>query len=454
MTKKKESFDQKLQNQLTSQRQVWYLPKHIILEEFQSRKYILLTTITICFTVIALLLWSMFATIDEKSITTGELIPVGRVKIIQHLEGGIVKDVLVENNTIVQQGQPIIQLTSTQYRSELQQLITRQESLKNDAERLQAFIDNKNKLVQNLNGRSQTAAELMLLEDENQILSIQNKARQDQISVIDAQTNAQLEEIERLRNEITIKTDNLALLNQEVSMYEELIADGYVSKKEYLQALRARNTGNSDLYSLKQQLKQSEQKLIESKQSKESLVSKLQEDASKQLDEIRESLAEVIHNIERLKDKVARTTIRAPISGVVKGLEVTTGQVIPPGGEVFTVVPNNEMLQAEVKIDPKDIGHVSLGDEAVVKVAAYDYARYGSLKGELIAISATSFKDRQGNPYYKGIISLNLQYANNPENKLKAGMTLVADIVTGEKTVLQYLLKPIHTTLEASFYER
>ncbi|MCF6776443.1 HlyD family type I secretion periplasmic adaptor subunit [Thiotrichales bacterium 19X7-9] len=450
MTKK--SLKQLVEKQVTEQRQIWYLPKHIILEEFQSRKYLVLTTFCICSLIIALLIWASLAKVDEKSVTQGELIPIGRVKIVQHLEGGIVENILAENDTSVEKGQPIVQLSSTAYEAELKQLKSKQTSLSIDARRLQAYINKE----ESLEGKSHidNIDEIALLNQENQLLSIQNEARKDQLSILQAQVNVQQEEIVRLSEQIKSTEENLELLNQEVSMYEELAADGYVSKREYLQALRTRNTGNSELASLKQQLKQAKQKLVEIMQSKESAETNLHQEASSQLDDIRSELNEVVYKIERLQDKVERTTVRAPISGVVKGLEVTIGQVIPQGGEVFTIVPEDQMLQAEIKIQPKDIGHVHINDHVIVKIMAYDYARYGSITGTLAAISATSFKDQKGNAYYKGIVALDTQSVNHISNKLKPGMTVEADVITDQKTVLEYLLKPIHTTLESSFYER
>ncbi|TNF68043.1 MAG: HlyD family type I secretion periplasmic adaptor subunit [Gammaproteobacteria bacterium] len=450
MTKK--SLKQLVEKQVTEQRQIWYLPKHIILEEFQSRKYLVLTTFCICSLILALLIWASLAKVDEKSVTQGELIPIGRVKIVQHLEGGIIENILAENDTSVEKGQPIVQLSLTAYEAELKQLKSKQTSLSIDARRLQAYINKE----ESLEGKSHihNIDEIALLNQENQLLSIQNEARKDQLSILQAQVNVQQEEIVKLSEQIKSTDENLELLNQEVAMYEELAADGYVSKREYLQALRTRNTGNSELASLKQQLKQAKQKLVEIMQSKESAETNLHQEASSQLDDIRSELNEVVYKIERLQDKVERTTVRAPISGVVKGLEVTIGQVIPQGGEVFTIVPEDQMLQAEIKIQPKDIGHVHINDHVIVKIMAYDYARYGSITGTLAAISATSFKDQKGNAYYKGIVALDTQSVNHISNKLKPGMTLEADVITDQKTVLEYLLKPIHTTLESSFYER
>ncbi|MCF6765051.1 HlyD family type I secretion periplasmic adaptor subunit [Thiotrichales bacterium 19S3-7] len=450
MTKK--NIKQLLEKQITEQRQVWYLPKHIILEEFQSRKYLVLTCFCICSIIIALLIWASLAKVDEKSVTQGELIPIGRVKIVQHLEGGIVENILVENDTTVIKGQSILQLSSTAYEAELKQLKSKQTSLSIDARRLEAFINKEESLE--TKSHMHNIDELALLNQENQLLSIQNEARKDQLSILQTQVNSQQEEIIRLTDQIKATEENLELLNQEVAMYEELAADGYVSKREYLQALRTRNTGNSELASLKQQLKQAKQKLIELMQSKDSTETGLHQEASKQLDEIRSELNEVIYKLERLQDKVERTTIKAPISGIVKGLEVTVGQVVPQGGEVFTIVPQDQTLQAEIKIQPKDIGHIHVKDHVIVKIMAYDYARYGSITGTLAAISATSFKDEKGNAYYKGIVALDSQNVNHPDNKLKAGMTVEADVITDQKTILQYLLKPIHTTLESSFYER
>ncbi len=164
---------------------------------------------------------------------------------------------------------------------------------------------------------------------------------------------------------------------------------------------------------------------------------------------------ELIHQLE---DRFNRLQIVSPVRGYVKDIKIKSkGGIVPAGGIVMEVVPIDDELRVETRISTKDVGHVNLGQPVTVKVASFDFARYGSVSGVLDNISATTYIDEtNGAPYYKGIVKLDTPYVGeDPEqNKIVSGMTVQADIMTGEKTLSQYLLKPIYVSLQQSFRER
>lgn len=170
-------------------------------------------------------------------------------------------------------------------------------------------------------------------------------------------------------------------------------------------------------------------------------------------------MAEIAQNaetIEKLKERVARLDIRAPTDGLVKGLAVNTlGAVIQPGQVLAEIVPLDERLMVQVKIPPQHIGHVRPGQSVQVKFSSFDFSRYGFVQGRLRQISATTFSGENGERYYEGRIDLEKAHVgDNPQNAIVPGMVVMADIVTGRKTVLDYLLKPIHNALKTAFTER
>ena len=168
-------------------------------------------------------------------------------------------------------------------------------------------------------------------------------------------------------------------------------------------------------------------------------------------------LAQVNSLLDKLYDRVRRLKILSPIDGVIKGLKVhTAGGVISAGAIILEIMPLNEELLVETRITTRDVGHVEIGQPANIKVTAYDYARYGSISGELKMISTSTFLDKQGDLYYKGVISMDRDYVgNDPQvNKVFPGMTVQADIKTGRKTLLEYLLKPIVSSIGNGFRER
>lgn len=174
------------------------------------------------------------------------------------------------------------------------------------------------------------------------------------------------------------------------------------------------------------------------------------------LDQVISQKAENIEIINKLQEQIVRLEIRAPSYGLVKGLAVNTvGAVVQSGQTLMEIVPLDKALEVQVKIAPKDIGHIKIGQPVQIKFSTYDFSRYGSVPGKLKQISATTFSAEDGERYYQGLVSLDKHYVgDNPGNTIMPGMTVMADIVTGDKTILQYMLKPIHRAVISAFTER
>jgi HlyD family secretion protein/adhesin transport system membrane fusion protein len=183
---------------------------------------------------------------------------------------------------------------------------------------------------------------------------------------------------------------------------------------------------------------------------------RLHKEALSEMGDVTAEMAQVHEAIARLEDRVQRLQVKAPLRGVVKGLRVTTpGSIVGPAEPILEIVPTGTLV-AETRISARDIGHVQIGQPVKVKITTFDFARYGAVRGTLIDISASTFADEQGVPFYKGTIWLDQQHAgSDPErNALIPGMTVQADIDIGGKTLLEYLLKPVYASIDTSFRER
>ena len=156
----------------------------------------------------------------------------------------------------------------------------------------------------------------------------------------------------------------------------------------------------------------------------------------------------------KLTDVANRTHIRAPISGMIIGLDLGQGSVISPGKTLMEIVPLDDNIMVEARISTRDIGHVSVGDPADIKVMAYDYARYGSITGRVISISASTFTTSSGYPYYRAMIALDRHDHKQFSSGLRPGMTVEANIITGQRSLLSYLIYPIRRTTNTTFGER
>lgn len=442
------------------EKNLWFMPKPLILDELQTRRYIVLTIFLICIFLFISLFWAAVTTIDEVSVTFGEIVTATKVNQIQHLEGGIVQSVYVHEGQEVKKGQLLIDMDGTSFKSELQELQAREIALTTDVHRLDSFLKHKNEQPNidyskfDNNGNNAISIKNVAEGDIRQ-LNLETKSQKNQQQILESQIAQKKDEINKLNKQIEINEKNKVLLAKEFAIYKNLAKKEYISKIEYLAKEREVNQLDSDLANLSFERNKTVDALKEYEFKLNELNTSLEKDAVGTLNKATDELVQVQYAIKKFQDKVKRSKIYSPINGFVKGIEVVPGSVIAQNGILMTIVPAHQILEAETRISTLDIGHIKVGDQARVKILAFDYSRYGNIEGTVTEISATTFFDEVNKiPYYKAKINLKEQFVKDKKNKLKAGMTVQADIVTGQKTVLQYLIKPIYTNVKTSFYER
>jgi membrane fusion protein, adhesin transport system len=404
-----------------------------------------------CGIVFAFIAWAAVTPIDEVAIANGQVIPTGFIKSVQHLEGGIISEINIHEGDTVKEGQALIVLDGKAAQSELEQALAKEAALKIRAERLRAFG-----LEQKPNFAEYIKRYPNLVEDQQSIYDMQVRNRNDQRAVIEKQQeqqkallNIQLGQEKDLKKELSIQEEQLAadkvLLNKQLTTrtkYRETDVKVSNVRKELDQVLN--------------QMQQTHQAIAESDNKLTELSTRLRNDALTEMGNVTGEIAQVKESITKLQDKVQRLIISAPVAGIVKGLKTNTLKgVIQPGEEILQVVPDNAM-EIEAQINPKDVGNTEPGQNVTIKVSAYDYARFGTIEGKLRAISASTFLDENKKPYYKAFISMDQLYVGkNPKvNRVSIGMTVQAEIHTGVKTLLQYLIKPVYNAVKSSFRER
>ena len=453
--------DQKTQDY----KQLKHISEATLLEEASHLKMIFRGILVMACVLVALIVWSAFITVEEKSTTYGQLVPKGEVQVVQHLEGGIVAKVFVSEGDEVKQGQLVVQLDTTQDRAELEELRSQEVSLMLESLRLHAFLDQKpanvtewgQKIISSkynpIRYKDQVST---LLENQKTLLETQYANLKHERDALVNTRELRKEKLKELIAQRKILLENLNLLNQQFAMYAKLRTNQYVSHKDYLDVLRAVNQAKADVAKMDGEIEQTKEAIEEAENKLKELYSTAHKEALEQLAKTDGNLLEVRHKIEKLEDKVKRTSVLAPVSGIVKGVAVFAGNVVKPGGTLMEIVPQTGTLQVESKILPQEIGYIRVGDNVNVKILTYDYARYGSIKGKLVNISASTFTDQDNRPFYKAKIELSQQFLGNEKHKrpLKAGMTVQADILTGKKTLLEYLLKPIQRSVSDAFHER
>jgi HlyD family secretion protein/adhesin transport system membrane fusion protein len=433
-------------------RQVRHLAQSVILEETGTSALVRLAMFVTCAAITLLIAWAALTRVQEVAVTQGTVTPASRIQDLQHLEGGIVQQIMVQDGQMVEAGQPLIRLQPAQATSELEQMRARQAGLTLKVERLRAFVENRQPDF-SMVGKGYEA----LAQDQINILRSQIATRESGEAVIFAQIEQRRSEIRLYEDQLKSVDEQVKLLDQELAMREELLSKGLVSKVVYLDNKRELARVKGEKSRIQGQIGTAIQALAEVRQR---LADLRAQTIQKSLDEVGVSageLAQVQESLLKLEDRVNRLDIIASTRGLVQGLMVKTiGAVVAPGAIIGQIIPIADKMEVEAKISTKDIGHINVGQSVAVKVATYDYARFGAIVGTLTGISPTTYLDAEGNPYYKGQVELSKNYAGaDPKrNHVLPGMTVQADVITGEKTLLEYLLKPVYVALNSSFQER
>jgi HlyD family secretion protein/adhesin transport system membrane fusion protein len=414
-----------------------------VLEEATPPYLIRTSTLIISVAFLSFLVWTGFAKVKEVARTVGEIVPSGHIQIIQHLEGGIVDEILVDDDDLVNKGQILLRIRGESIKADLARLLTKKALIEQRRQRLTSFLN------------SEPSVETM--SAKKNILSGMLQAQRDEAQVLKEQIVQKNQQILLLIQEKATVSKNLIIAEESFQTQKELYEERLVPQTNYLNALQDINAKKGQLKSMAIQIEQAKQSVREFESRLKSQSSRSQDTVLQQLGALEDELADNKDLISKLRQQISRLELRSPAHGLVKGLEIhTVGGIIPPGQPLMEIVPLDEELIAEVKVSPNDIGHIQQGDHVTVKVTTFDFSRYGSINGTVTGLSATTFSNEQGAPYYKGLIKLEKHYVGNDENlnQVLPGMIVNADIITGEKSLLAYLLKPIHRSLNSAFIER
>lgn len=409
------------------------------------------TILAVLAALVGFIVWASLTEVQEMAVTFGEVVPAGPMQQVQHLEGGIVAEILVTDGELVDAGQPLVRLDAAAVLAERLQLRGRLAALDIQTERLTAFAGGRRPDF------SRFAGFPTLVDDQNRLYDAQVEAREAQHAIFAQQIVERRSEITGYRRGIESAQESLDLIGEEVRIREGLFDKALNSKLILLDAKRRRADVKADLKRLEDAAAGATEAITQFEARRTELDGRLRQEALDKLSVVRAEWAEVEQIIAGLEDRIGRLIVVAPTRGVIQNLAVKTVRgVIPPGGVVADIVPVDKSLIVEARVSTRDIGFVSAGQPVKVKVHTFDFSRYGSIPGTMQALSATTFLDEQKVPYYKAKVSLERNHVGSEpgHHLILPGMTVEADINTGRKTILQYLLKPIYTNLRESFRER
>jgi adhesin transport system membrane fusion protein len=404
--------------------------------------------------VIIAIIWANFATLDEVTSGSGKTIPAGHIQVIQNLEGGILSEILVKEGDLVDKGQALLQLDAVRFASSFNETKLKYYELLATTARLTAEVDKQKidlpeEVLQNAPSIAQDAIQL-LASRQNELKANRN--------ILNEQVSQKKQDLIELKSKANQISRSYKYLQEELKMSEPLVAEGAMSRVELLRLRRSANDLRGELSAARLSIPRIKSSLNEAKNKLSELEIRFHTEALEELNLAKSELDRTSESVLALEDRVARTRILSPVKGTIKQLKVTTiGGVIQPGMDLLEIVPLDDQLLIEAQIRPADIAFLVPGQKAIVKLSAYDFSIYGGLEAELEHISAdTITNEEDGKSYYLIRLRTTKNYLEQNGEKLSiiSGMTATADILTGKKSVLNYLLKPIFKVRERALRER
>ncbi|MBF0435868.1 MAG: HlyD family type I secretion periplasmic adaptor subunit [Magnetococcales bacterium] len=430
-----------------------FMAQSVILEESGLSNQVRSALLAVSLVIVSFIVWASFSTMDEITSTQGQVMPASPAQLIQHLEGGIVREIFVVQGQVIKEGALIVRLDKEGVLADLNQLRAKGASLRTQEIRIRAFLADAEADFSTIPAEYQS-----FVLGQTRLLQAQRSALNGERQVLESRIAKSGARITNLQEQIKSARGQKQSLAQQLAMKSQGVEKGVVSRLVYLDSRRDMDRVEADEVRIQGDLATAKKEKDEAMGELEEVVRKARETNLRELGTVTTDLAQTEEQIRRLSDRVKRLEVRSPVWGVVNNLQVeTVGGVLAPGALIAEIIPMDSTRRVETHISPRDIGHVAVGQSVTVKVTTYDFARYGGIGGILESVSPTTYKDPQEKePFYKGIIRLEKPYVgmNEKLNPVLPGMTVQADIDTGSKTLMEYMLKPIYASVNKAFRER
>lgn len=432
------------------------------LKESGSPRIVLASMMVIFFVLFILVLWAAFTKVDEVATATGEIIPVEKITTVQHIEGGIVYQVFVKDGQEVQKGDRLFELNPEPYTSDLNRLKKRQNALEISLNLAQAILTEtpvtQSELMNAITYKDVTDPSLMRLQINNAKMYEEEEIKQRKYNRqdLDSRLVQEKQNLKNIDQQIYHLDQRKKVIEDQLKMYDSLTEAQAISRIELLNAQARLQEIIGELLNVTKERTNIETRILDLEDELTTLEFNKNNEILKRINSDTSELLEVQEQLARAQIAVDRLLVKAETTGIIKGLTLHPGDVVTAGTELFQIVPISNRLVADIKISTTDVGHVKIGDDVQIKVGTYDFSTYGSIPGVLDSVSASTFLDAERKPYYRGLVTLSKNYLGNDptRNLVSPGMTVTAEIKTGKKSLLTYLLKPINRTFTTSFQER
>lgn len=399
-------------------------------------------------------IWASVSTLDIVSVAEGEVIPSSQVKTVQHLEGGIVRDIKVTEGQEVKAQQPLVVLEPTVSSADVAELRVRLRSLETDIAQFEALAT----------GAEQPAysAELTnnfpnLVEQATRRFETRRDRHRDEVIKQEQAILQSQQGIIEIEKRIAGGKESLALVAQQVEMSDELLRQNLANRFRHLDLLKEARQLRNAIDADQAALERARTSLNQARAELASIKSTFADQVQQALEEARLRSRELNQRIIKFEDSLNRTVVRSPVDGIVKTLSIATvGGVVRSGDTIAEIVPVDDTLIIEAKLPTQDIGYVAVGQPATVRLTSSDAIRFGNLTGNVVDVSPDTLVTPEGVPFYRVRVELESNVFKNGalRYELFPGMQVVTSIQTGERTVLAYILDPLRTSMSDAFQER
>ncbi|MGR5168367.1 HlyD family type I secretion periplasmic adaptor subunit [Vibrio astriarenae] len=423
-----------------------------LVESQNTARTLALATWSVALCVIAFVTWSVVTQVDEIAKAKGAVIPEGEKQVLQSDIGGKLKQILVKEGQLVEKGQPLVEFDATFQRTALEELKSQQVTLLASIERMNALLDDREPNF----GEFEIDFPEIVSQQKAQLNAQKGLYYQKRI-VLEKDSEQIAEQLRVVEKTLPSYDKELNATKQELSILEKGYKAGNISRLRVLEM-------RQKLASIEQKIEEARGKksvLIKQADSNEQKIEQLLAEAKAKVSDDRSKavsdLSALNARVRSSQAKLTNTMLVSPLQGLVQSLPSTqNGGVIQPGGTVVEIVPVGGKADFKARLSPRDIGFVNVGQPTRIKIDAFDYSRFGALKGEVESISPTTSQSERGEIYYEVVVSVETPYfRDNPDSfSILPGMTGEVDITTGEKSVFQYLWKPIYTNISVAFGER
>ncbi|WP_416137011.1 HlyD family type I secretion periplasmic adaptor subunit [Halomonas sp. HK25] len=402
-------------------------------------------------TVVALLVWSYFAAIDEVTRGSGRVIPSSQLQRVQTFDGGVVQEILVREGQLVETGQVLMRIDPTRFVSSFRENRAQALSLEARGERLRALIT-ESPFDPSENLRAEAPD---IVAQEREVYESRRAELREQENILQDRIRQRQEELREARARRDTAQREANMTSQELNLTRPLLQSGAVSEVDILRLQRevSRATGERDQAAAS--VSRLESAVEEARNQLSELGIERRSDWRNDLAQVMGDLSALDESSAGLQDRVRLAEVRSPVDGVVQRLNINTiGGVAQQGQEVVEIVPSDDQLLVEARIAPQDIAFLRPGQPATIKLTAYDFAIYGGLQAELDHISADTITDDNDNTFYLVRVRAKDGEEVNQQLAVIPGMTAQVDIMTGKRTVMQFMLKPVLRAWSDSMGER